>query len=245
MATYVMSDIHGLQGRFTAMLDHIHLQNDDTLFVLGDVIDRGPDGIALLKQILHHPQMILLMGNHEYMMLEYYEALGKLRAGRDLFHSMECIHRWDHNHNKETKSDFAAMPRGEQRALLDHLRELPLAYCDVKVKDRRFYLVHANWEPRLSKEILYLKDFVQNGMNPASLLWDRITEGDPLPPQRTLIFGHTITYFYHPSHPYQIWSGDCELSKSKMIAIDCGCAANREDSRLACIRLDDMEVFYV
>ncbi len=245
MATYVMSDIHGLQGRFTAMLDRIHLQEEDTLFILGDVIDRGSDGIALLKQILHHPQMILLMGNHEFMMLEYYEALAKLRYGRDLFHSMECIYRWDRNHNDATKRDFAKLPRGEQRALLDHLRELPLAYCDVQVKGRHFYLVHANWDSTFQKEVIYLKDFAKVKRDPSSLLWDRIGEQDPLPPQRTLIFGHTITFFYHSQQPYQIWSNDCALSEAKMIAIDCGCAANNEHSRLACLRLDDMEVFYV
>lgn len=245
MSTYVISDIHGLQQRFSAMLDRIRLQAEDTLFVLGDVIDRGPDGISLLKQIIHHPQMILLMGNHEHMMLEYYDSLQKLRSGRDLYHSMECMHRWDRNHNEMTKRDFALLPRGEQRALLDHLRELPLAYCDVYVKGRRFYLAHANWDSHFSQDVLYLKDFVHKHRDPSTVLWDRISKCDPLPPQRTLVFGHTITYFYQPIQPYQVWSGDGSLFEAKMIGIDCGCAANNEHTRLACLRLDDMEVFYV
>ena len=43
MSTYVMSDVHGLKDRYDAMLEALALQNEDTLFVLGDVIDRGRD----------------------------------------------------------------------------------------------------------------------------------------------------------------------------------------------------------
>lgn len=41
MAHYVMSDIHGEADRFHAMLEKIHFSDDDTLYILGDVIDRG------------------------------------------------------------------------------------------------------------------------------------------------------------------------------------------------------------
>lgn len=245
MATYVMSDIHGLQPRFSAMLERIHFQDEDTLYILGDVIDRGDDGIALLQQILHHPRMKLLMGNHEHMMWEYYEAADQLANGRFSVHALECIQRWNRNHNEATKRDFAALGKGEQRALLDHLRELPLAYTDVQVKQRRFYLVHANWTSQLDQPVLYLNDFIQKNLDPIPVLWDRIDENAPLPPKRTLIFGHTITAFYQPQQPYQIWSANKALSEARMIAIDCGCAAQLPQSRLACLCLDDMEVFYV
>ena len=46
MAHYVMSDIHGEADRFSAMLETIHFSSQDTLYILGDVIDRGPEGIA-------------------------------------------------------------------------------------------------------------------------------------------------------------------------------------------------------
>ena len=48
MAHYVMSDLHGEADRFHAMLKKIRFSEDDTMVLLGDVIDRGPDGIALL-----------------------------------------------------------------------------------------------------------------------------------------------------------------------------------------------------
>ena len=71
MAHYVMGDIHGEADRFHAMLKKIQFSEDDILILLGDVIDRGPDGIALLLEIMEMPNVIMLLGNHEYMMLQY------------------------------------------------------------------------------------------------------------------------------------------------------------------------------
>lgn len=44
MAHYVMPDIHGEADRFHAMLVEIGFSSDDTLYILGDEIDRGPKG---------------------------------------------------------------------------------------------------------------------------------------------------------------------------------------------------------
>ena len=43
--TYVMADIHGNLERFNSIMKQIRLKDDDTLYILGDVIDRFPDGI--------------------------------------------------------------------------------------------------------------------------------------------------------------------------------------------------------
>ena len=75
MSTYVMSDIHGERELFHKMLQRIAFSEDDTLYILGDVIDRGTDGIALLKEIKETPNMVMLLGNHEHMMLQYSHPL--------------------------------------------------------------------------------------------------------------------------------------------------------------------------
>ena len=49
---YVMSDIHGNKRRFESILEQISLREEDTLYILGDVIDRHPDGIELLQRIM-------------------------------------------------------------------------------------------------------------------------------------------------------------------------------------------------
>ena len=54
MAHYVMSDIHGEAARFYAMLEKIALGPEDRLIILGDVVDRGPDGVRLLGDEERH-----------------------------------------------------------------------------------------------------------------------------------------------------------------------------------------------
>ena len=70
---YVLSDIHGNERRFNSIMKQINLQHEDTLYVLGDVIDRHPGGIRLLRRIMAMPNAKMLLGNHEFMMLR---ALG-------------------------------------------------------------------------------------------------------------------------------------------------------------------------
>ncbi len=66
---YIMSDIHGRKDRFDDVLKQIQLAKNDTLYILGNVIDRNPDGITLLKYIMSKPNIKMLLGNHEYKII--------------------------------------------------------------------------------------------------------------------------------------------------------------------------------
>ena len=67
---YVMSDIHGNYKAFLEKLDIIDLKDTDKLYILGDVVDRGYDGIEIIDYIRSCKNIELLMGNHEEMMYE-------------------------------------------------------------------------------------------------------------------------------------------------------------------------------
>ena len=60
--TYVVSDIHGNLPQFRSILKQIRLQPGDTLYILGDVIDRHPDGIRILRMIMGMPNAKMLLG---------------------------------------------------------------------------------------------------------------------------------------------------------------------------------------
>ena len=60
--TYVLSDIHGNLQRFKSIMALINLQTNDTLYVLGDVIDRYAGGIKILRQIMRMPNAEMLIG---------------------------------------------------------------------------------------------------------------------------------------------------------------------------------------
>lgn len=77
MATYVISDIHGEYDKFLELLKMIKFKETDTLYVLGDILDRGPHPIKVLKKLMEMPNVICIVGNHEIMALECLEFLSK------------------------------------------------------------------------------------------------------------------------------------------------------------------------
>lgn len=52
MATYVISDIHGEYEKFMELLEEIELEENDTLYVLGDVLDRGEHPIKTVLKLM-------------------------------------------------------------------------------------------------------------------------------------------------------------------------------------------------
>ena len=132
MAHYVMGDIHGEADRFHAMLKKIQFSEDDILILLGDVIDRGPDGIALLLEIMEMPNVIMLLGNHEYMMLQY---LGPDATGIE-------IRRW----NKKRKcSDPCGISKAEGKGAAEDYC-VPAVNSDLPGYRRRWQAVlHGTW----------------------------------------------------------------------------------------------------
>ena len=56
MATYVISDIHGMYSKFIELLNKIKLKDTDTLHILGDVLDRViPDLDTYTDRIIISP----------------------------------------------------------------------------------------------------------------------------------------------------------------------------------------------
>lgn len=64
---YAVSDLHG----DLIMYNHIvnQLKEDDTLYIVGDIIDRGNSGIAILQDVMKRPNVELLLGNHEWFLI--------------------------------------------------------------------------------------------------------------------------------------------------------------------------------
>lgn len=74
--TFAVGDIHGCDVALETLLSKLDLAAQDTVVVLGDVIDRGPNSrraIELLLDLQSKCKVIPILGNHEEMMLD---ALG-------------------------------------------------------------------------------------------------------------------------------------------------------------------------
>jgi serine/threonine protein phosphatase 1 len=81
---YAISDIHGCNETFKALLQQLRLQEEDQLFVIGDLIDRGPDSKGVFDTVFQLQadgiDVVCLRGNHEQMLLD---ALYDFSAARD------------------------------------------------------------------------------------------------------------------------------------------------------------------
>lgn len=69
--TYVISDLHGYPiEKLKILLEKANFGQDDFLYILGDVINRNGDGgVGILWWLLSQPNVQLLLGNHEAMLL--------------------------------------------------------------------------------------------------------------------------------------------------------------------------------
>lgn len=52
------------------LFEKINLKETDTLYIWGDVLDRGPHPIKTLMRLMEMPNAICMVGNHEVMALE-------------------------------------------------------------------------------------------------------------------------------------------------------------------------------
>lgn len=72
MSIYATADLHGYPlEEFLKLLKKCGFSENDFLFVIGDVIDRNGDGgVGLLRWMMCQPNVELILGNHEKMMLD-------------------------------------------------------------------------------------------------------------------------------------------------------------------------------
>ena len=219
MSTYVLSDLHGQYDKFMDMLKLTKFNDNDKMYILGDIFDRGPDPLKILDYVICRKNIDFIPGNHEYMFLEFYNTYD--------------ARLWSCNGGRTTMTQL--MKRGEDylKALYDYLTKLPL----VKVHDK-FILTHAglylpkNQNQYTLQEILSLQNAEFN-------LWSRSNiNNERQYKDYTVICGHTPTLYVDPDQ-YQM----SIVRRKGTIYIDCG--ATFSGGRLACLRLEDNKEFYI
>ncbi len=233
IATFVCGDIHGEYEMFLRLVKKIGLKESDTLYVLGDVLDRGPHPVKVLLKLMEMPNVICLAGNHELMALECLEFL--MQEITDI--SLESLDEkmldnlvtWQYNGSKTTIEEFRALPRKMQREVIDFIREF-LICEEVTVAGKNYLLVHGglgNFNTEKDIEDYSMKE----------LIWDRAEYDIRYYEDKYVVTGHTPTQeiMGNPRPGYI-------FRKNHHIALDCGC--NRPDGRLAAICLDTGDEYY-
>lgn len=171
-----IADIHGCCRTFRHLLEKVAFTKQDTLYLLGDYIDRGPDSKGVLDTILElrsegytlHP----LMGNHEEMLLE---ALGDL--------SGEQLNFWLDNGGRATLKSYGVQHPDElPYEHIRFMRSLPLyLHTDTHI------FVHAGLNFCLADS------FSREGEQ--AMLWDRYQHSDQEKQQgKKLVTGHNVKH---------------------------------------------------
>lgn len=250
---YVMSDIHGNRRRFDSVMEQINLQPEDHLYVIGDVVDRHPYGIDILLQIMEMPNVTMLLGNHEYMMLK---AIDYFKQG-DPFYEDYYVNLWRRNHCRPTLEAWKKLNRATKDKLFRYLMSLPVTKT-VVAGHKRYMLVHAappkQYNPR----------YHHYDSETEFCVWERIAFDECLPKGYTYVIGHTPTDYYvtqkriqefHDQGIYAVPKGLPQMMSilygDHRVFIDCGSGypdTYQKDygamGRLACLRLDDGKEFY-
>ncbi len=230
--TYVISDLHGYPlEKFKELLSLAEFSDDDVLYILGDVIDRGDDGARVLEWIMYQANMVFLCGNHEMMMLESRfvldeitdESIGKLDADK-----MDAYMHWERNGGAPTIRGLSALGIETAREIMEFVANSSV-YEEIEVNGKEYLLTHSglgNFSP--------YKPIWEYTVH--ELLWNRPSPDQKYYSDRITVFGHTPTGYLSPAHNGRV------LFTETWIDIDTGASGGKPPTLL---RLDDMKEFRI
>jgi len=208
---FVVGDLHGCFDLLDRLLEAVRFDSAcDRLFSVGDLVDRGPDSLRCMS-FLEAPWFHAVRGNHESMLLEYFES----------YLSGDGLDDWD----QVTSSDIwlnggewvASCYQGNEARMspefdrfLAKIGDLPLIWVVGEGQDR-FHVLHAELvhpDYRKSRQKVWLDADIDgwlagseiDSLTQERLLWGRTlmmmlaspTLPDMQPGLSTTFCGHTI-----------------------------------------------------
>lgn len=177
-----IGDLHGNFDRLLSVFHKIQFREGrDFLIFLGDYVDRGPESMRCLRwamEMSEKEHVVFLRGNHEQMMLAYYE-------GHNIYGNS-----WLPNGGNATKRDLNAWIEKDPMALeksLEFIRHRPL-YHQLLYNDTKYIFCHAGLKPGIPLEDQREED----------LLWIRGDFYKYYHGNATVVVGHTPVQYLMP-----------------------------------------------
>lgn len=225
---YVMSDLHGCYDKYKAMLENINFNAEDTLYILGDVVDRGEGGIKILFDMMSRTNVIPIIGNHKYMAYKVLKSLNT-EVLEDNYETLTGDYfSWMQNGGRPILDAFLKLGEEDRERVLEYIGEFDL-YEELVVGDNKFLLVHGGLG-NFDKE----KELAEYDIR--DLIWERPDYDAMYFDDKFLVTGHTPTFMIDPNYAGKIYK------KHNHIAIDCGAVF---DIVLGSICLNTLEEFYL
>ncbi len=173
-----VGDIHGEWDKFMYLYRMIEFDPEkDLLIFLGDYIDRGLKPLHVLDWMYEHQNeknIIMLRGNHEQLMLDYYAGGEK----GDL---------WLWNGGDVTRRGLKKQNTRVRDLCLEFVSRLPVRYR-IQANGKDFFFCHAGVKPGIP-----LKD-----QEDKTLLWVREEFFDHYSGKEIVVSGHTNVGYVEP-----------------------------------------------
>lgn len=218
-----MSDLHGCYDLYIKMLEKINFSDTDTLYILGDVIDRGDGGIKILFDMMKRKNIIPLLGNHDYTAQTLLSKLKK-KANDEI---LAVFKMWLSDGGLPTYQAYKKLSDEDKKELLSYLNCFSV-FEELEIQGRKFFLSHT--VP--SRELMMDFDNIDwQELIVGECEYDKVYFDD-----KYTVTGHTPTALIDYRYKGKIFE------HKNHIAIDCGAVFT---GTLGCICLDTLEKYYV
>ena len=193
--TYVVSDLHGSLDKFNKLLNMIKFNDNDVMYVLGDIVDYGEQPIELLCDLSMRYNVIPIVGDHDFRALKLLSELDKMIRDQIMPEPeiLAEMTEWIQDGGQRTMEEFKALDEEMREGVLEYL------------------LVHAGiagFDPETPIEDYMPEDFIYEPLDRERKYFDDVT----------VIAGHLPTYEIDDGSRGRIFRGEGS------IIIDCGAA---------------------
>ncbi len=231
--TYVVSDLHGHLEELRTLLSTIRFNADrDVMYVLGDLVDIGPDPMGLVCDLSMRLNVYPVAGECDFRAVKMLTGYEKMQAAMAKGEAPDAefvaeLTAWIKDGGEPTLSGYRALDKDMQEGVLDYLSDMPL-YEEVTVGGKDYLLLHQgiyDFTADMELDWLEPEDLFSESVDPTVAYFE----------DKTVIVGHTPTS-EAGGDDNRIYHGVAS------IFVDCGLGRG---GRLGCLCLENGEEFYV
>lgn len=192
-----MNIIADIAGRFDElMLLLVQMPKDEPIVLVGDLMDRGPKSRQVIEWAMNTPNVTVIKGNHEDMMIDFWENTGRYEqnvwfdnGGNKTVKSYNCLLYPNKPSHREKIQKY--VPKEH----IEFLKKSP-----IFIQKDGLFISHAPWDDRYE---------LGDTQNEFDILWNRYP---PRPIIGTFqIFGHNSSLKQYGD--YAICIDDCSRGK--------------------------------
>lgn len=132
---YAISDIHGCYNMYIKLLEKIKFSSADTLYIIGDICDRGDRSIEVYQDLMKRENVHVILGNHDYMLLQ---SIADIVYGTKI----DNVSLWIDNGGRTTLDQILRLSDDEIQKLIKFISSFSRYEC-LTIHDKKYILIHS------------------------------------------------------------------------------------------------------